>query len=1237
MCKKFGKFPESLASVYIAQVLEGLSFLHEQGTIHRDIKGANILTTKDGLAKLADFGVATNIAKLDDSPSVVGTPNWMAPEVIELHGATTASDIWSLGCTVVELLTGNPPYHHLGQMQAMFAIANNDHFPIPEGISPLVQDFLMQCFQKDPNLRVTAKKLLKHPWVSAHKKKTQTQPTTKYDEAVKTVQKWNEALTNIEDNYAARPKLPVSKKKEKKLHAQILTPDNRTGIDGDPYSSLRNFSKSRQLEFQGMKQRNTPTAKVAPKTECWDDDFSQEDIPKKLNAMAHARKSSQSDSNNSSVTSTDALDAKIDFVHSKTPIGSSKSSRHWKESGLLGKDSPFRDNTQDDFSDLLGDLNIAKLPDSAQKPVGAYHPSDLKGIFSRIVTPEHPLQSPPALPVYNHPELNAVKKLDDHFKTASPLGSFQEDEKDEDYSSLFGAEPIDLQFGNRRFSKVNNDATVPDDDNDAEDPFFEIEREYSEANIVETIARERLAHSQVKVTGVLEELNRKLQNNHLEGSFLISCIEDLHSSLCEFPEVSKTIMKCHGLLLLLEVLENHVDDRNIVPGLLEILLLLLDENFQTLENFCLVGGIPLVAQFTSKKYSSEIRMQAAKFILMLCDSGNHGLPMLLACGGLYILAEFIEEDCATQADFVSIGINGIWSVFEYQGSAPRNDICRKLSKHNVHYSLSVVLKFILFESDNDTETTQVLVDRIISVLTYFSQSEKHVKLAVSDRALFRNLFKSFDRLDTKHQLSVLKFIKNLSSCSEVLPILQNANAIEHLTDILAENKRKPVFKDYAIQILHTMYNLCRLSKVRQEEAATAGIVPILQLPISSEIPLKEFAFPILCDMAHSGKACRKVLWQNKGLETYLKFCSEPSWQVNAFQAIAIWLQEEFAKVEEALLNENAIISLWEGLEAARGTVFDDVLEPLTRIMRSSPAVCSMVASQRLFQLMKKHLDVPRPRLRLDLLKLLMIVLEYFPSKFELVKKSGLLQKIQEISKSDESVLVVELTKDLLNFGNSPTQESFSGNGIMIGRSSSRGSTNSTRMTRSNSFLNSPAIPQNRFSSTSSRDPSISSFRKTHRIGASQPELPSSSQLMMPPKSPTRKTHRSTLSSASGESAFAEPPLNLLESKLFPQKLTESNTPALFNVDNEHDLFNGMITPPSFLKREHNPHRSPTRSPTRTPGKESRRPVDSLKLSNRYLLASPRTGRKHAMTGLTKNDRPLPESNRAQDNLGSPFQ
>lgn len=162
--QQFGPFPEALVGMYIQQVLQGLAYLHDQGVVHRDIKGANILTTKDGVVKLADFGVA---ARLGDSTGTggtgsttkdgvdegeetepAGTPYWMAPEVIELKTVTTASDIWSVGCLAVELLTGQPPYFDLQPMSALYNIVQNPHPPLPPGASPSMQDFLLQCFRK---------------------------------------------------------------------------------------------------------------------------------------------------------------------------------------------------------------------------------------------------------------------------------------------------------------------------------------------------------------------------------------------------------------------------------------------------------------------------------------------------------------------------------------------------------------------------------------------------------------------------------------------------------------------------------------------------------------------------------------------------------------------------------------------------------------------------------------------------------------------------------------------------------------------------------------------------------------------------------------------------------------------------------------------------------------------------------------------------------------------------------
>ena len=139
MLKKYGRLPEALVGVYTVQVLGGLHYLHEQGVIHRDIKGANILISTEGRVKLADFGVATKMdaAGFDtQANTVMGTPYWMSPEIIQMSGFTTASDIWSVGCTVIELVSGSPPYFSLPPMSALFRIVHDQHPPLPAGIDP---------------------------------------------------------------------------------------------------------------------------------------------------------------------------------------------------------------------------------------------------------------------------------------------------------------------------------------------------------------------------------------------------------------------------------------------------------------------------------------------------------------------------------------------------------------------------------------------------------------------------------------------------------------------------------------------------------------------------------------------------------------------------------------------------------------------------------------------------------------------------------------------------------------------------------------------------------------------------------------------------------------------------------------------------------------------------------------------------------------------------------------------
>ncbi|KAL4642551.1 hypothetical protein ACB092_02G027100 [Castanea dentata] len=168
---KFGSFPESVIRMYTKQLLLGLEYLHKNGIMHRDIKGANILVDNKGCIKLADFGASKQVVELatiNGAKSMKGTPYWMAPEVILQTGHSFSADIWSVGCTVIEMATGKPPWSQQYQeVAALFHIGTTkSHPPIPEHLSAEAKDFLLKCLQKEPDLRHVASDLLQHPFVT---------------------------------------------------------------------------------------------------------------------------------------------------------------------------------------------------------------------------------------------------------------------------------------------------------------------------------------------------------------------------------------------------------------------------------------------------------------------------------------------------------------------------------------------------------------------------------------------------------------------------------------------------------------------------------------------------------------------------------------------------------------------------------------------------------------------------------------------------------------------------------------------------------------------------------------------------------------------------------------------------------------------------------------------------------------------------------------------------------------
>lgn len=157
---------DSHVCAYTRQILLGLKYLHDKDVVHRDIKCANILVGADGTVKLADFGLA-KATKLNDLKSCKGTAFWMAPEVVnhKNQGYGLAADIWSLGCTVLEMLTGHVPYYPMEFMRALFSIGQGKPPPIPDSLSRDAKDLIQQCLRVNPKDRPTAAELLEHPFV----------------------------------------------------------------------------------------------------------------------------------------------------------------------------------------------------------------------------------------------------------------------------------------------------------------------------------------------------------------------------------------------------------------------------------------------------------------------------------------------------------------------------------------------------------------------------------------------------------------------------------------------------------------------------------------------------------------------------------------------------------------------------------------------------------------------------------------------------------------------------------------------------------------------------------------------------------------------------------------------------------------------------------------------------------------------------------------------------------------
>ncbi|KAH7885180.1 hypothetical protein F5I97DRAFT_1883246 [Phlebopus sp. FC_14] len=1063
ICKRFGKFPENLVAVYICQVLEGLVYLHDQGVIHRDIKGANILTNKDGSVKLADFGVASSTttgAVSDDV--VVGSPYWMAPEVIEQSGATTASDIWSVGCVVIELLEGKPPYHFLDPMPALFRIVQDDCPPIPDGASPIVKDFLLHCFQKDANLRISAKKLLKHPWMVSAKKQmnpssskegrssdgaslSSSGPSKRppsnynYDEAVLQVQEWNEALKSPSrpSKHGGRaglpdgpPPSPTRAVRDKAgislLQHSVLGLQQSTSVPMALKAPIAPNPTGKPLAPLGLveKIREPLAFALQPpeeQTDNWDDDFEDGPSFTKLQAMEK----------------TVSEDDKPEVDDNAQTIRPNRSPSGPGTIPLVKAPAADIVPIVEDYSDLAADEDdlilqekVAdfKMKNSVRR--GLFHPDDIKVLG---ITPSSPgpmsaplpglsrkasrhslspggVNGPPTGSIRSHSRSSSFGRAEARRVASSNEFDKYTERDEEDYDDVFGKiggtaleQPVQTLQLNTRLSNKS----WLGDDSDEDDPFAEIDEGFAEDDLETNLQRDKHARLCSMVNQLIDELTPSAPDFQLRDA-----CDQLIGIMTENPEMLVQLVSSHGMLAILEVLEGKCS-RDVLMKLLHIINLLVTSDLGFLESFCLIGGIPVMMGFTSKKYPSECRAEASNFIRLLCHTSVLTLQMFISCRGLKVLVDLLDEDYTDQSELVVDALNGIGSVFELQSPTTKNDFCRMFIREGLLDPLSSALLNVMgSQSPTATEMKRKII-QILLVFSQVTQSDIHVRNAMGTRKIVRRMMRACELLEPDCLVQMLKAVKHLSMNANLLEVLQNANAIEILIRLLDEGRSGPHSTEVSNHIFQTCYNLCRLNKSRQEEAAQAGIIPCLQRVIETSSPLKQFALPILCDLASAGKSCRNLLWQHQGLAMYLKLLEDPYFQVSALEAILSWLQDETAKIEDELVKPEALEVLLKCFVSSKANSFENLLDPLLKICRASTPLTIGLAKAQLFKRVIDRLSHSRAVVRLNLLRILRTVCDVHPNRAMLVERYGLHEIVLKLSKDDGAVLVRELAREIL--------------------------------------------------------------------------------------------------------------------------------------------------------------------------------------------------------------------------------
>lgn len=558
------------------------------------------------------------------------------------------------------------------------------------------------------------------------------------------------------------------------------------------------------------------------------------------------------------------------------------------------------------------------------------------------------------------------------------------------------------------------DESLGSQDEEYSDPFLELDIENFDTNDLEV---------QSKMEFLITKLNNRVSSAHLGNDEITQSLVKITGRMLQllkkYPTLHDVIIRDHSVLTFMELLESApelIEEHKLWYHVLSILNVIFGDHVAQLENFALLGGIPMITQFSKLSFGLPVRLQVVKFVKILKKS-DKAMLMFVSSGGLRVLSRFLEEDFDLTPDFPLVAINCIHEILDKDLTRFKSDMCRVLSKYGVLFWFVVLLNRLARYSPSSTsvvpqEYVEVTIDKILEVMKFFGQSEPRVRISISNPDLFKLLIKVYPSVNFSRQLTILRFFRSITCISGLLRPLYSADILEFYVNILLQfTPSTPRYKEVVNIVCPSLYNCCSLNHNKEAEIVRLGAVPLLRDLSKINLLFRQFVLPLICEFVYCDSYVRLVLIRHDILNTFFNLLVDPYWHYNALESLLHWGTEDAnfrwldsAKAKDCLIS-GFMMSKISNMEAA--------LDNYLTLVTSNKSVLHLMTRDSVILSILSKLTVygKNPAAKLSLLRILRCIIDFAvssDSRHDISSLGKVRDSMNLILSAGPSVLVQEL-------------------------------------------------------------------------------------------------------------------------------------------------------------------------------------------------------------------------------------